>query len=126
MEEMGAREQAVCEFAKEQGFTVAVTGPVDLICDGQTKLKAANGHELLSQVTGTGCSATTAIAAFLAVAQDRPLEATACALSAFGLAAELAAKKSAGPGTFVPQLLDALAALDQQAILDGSRIMEAS
>ena len=74
-----------CVNAKEQGFTVAVTGPVDLICDGQTKLKAANGHELLSQVTGTGCSATTAIAAFLAVAQDRPLEATACALSAFGL-----------------------------------------
>ena len=126
MEEMGPREQAIQDFARQEGFTVAVTGPVDLICDGQTKLKVANGHEILSQVTGTGCSATTAIAAFLAVAKDRPLAATACGLSAFGLAAELAAAKSTGPGTFVPQLLDALASLDEQAILAGARIMEVS
>jgi len=125
MEGMGSREKVIQDFARAQDLTVAVTGPVDLVCDGKTRLKVANGHELLSRVTGTGCSATTAIAVFLAVAKDRPLQASACALSAFGLAAELAAAKSAGPGTFVPQLLDALAALDEKAILEGARIMEA-
>jgi len=126
MEEMGERDQAVQEFAREQDFCVAVTGPADLVCDGKRMLRVSNGHPILSQVTGTGCSATTAIAAFLAVAKERPLEATASALSAFGLAAELAAGKSGGPGTFVPQLLDSLAALDEPAILAGAKIEEAS
>jgi hydroxyethylthiazole kinase len=126
MEDMGERDEAVATFAKDRGFTVAVTGEVDLVCDGQRKLRVKNGHPMLGRVTGTGCSATTVIAAFVAAVKDRPLEATACALAAFGLAAEQAAGKSAGPGTFVPQLLDALAALDEKAVLDGVKIEEST
>jgi hydroxyethylthiazole kinase len=126
MEDMGERDEAVAAFAQDRGFTVAVTGEVDLVCDGQKKLRVKNGHPLLSRVTGTGCSATTVIAAFVAAAKDRPLEATACALAAFGLAAEQAAGKAAGPGTFVAHLLDALAALDEKAVLDGVKIEESA
>ena len=86
----------------------------------------SNGHPILGQVTGTGCAATTVIAAFLAVSEGAHLEATVCALAAMGLAAEFAAQKSAGPGTFVPHLLDALAALDAKALKKGVKIEEVS
>jgi hydroxyethylthiazole kinase len=52
----------------------------------------------------TGC--------FLAVARDRPLEAAAGALAAFGVAAEDAAVDAKGPGSFHVGIYDALAALE--------------
>jgi hydroxyethylthiazole kinase len=58
----------------------------------------------------TGC--------FLAVNADRPLEAAAEALVAFGVAGEDAAVGAKGPGSFHANLYDALAGLDP-ATLDG-------
>jgi hydroxyethylthiazole kinase len=40
----------------------------------------------------------------------------------FGLAGEVAARRAAGPGTFVPHLLDALAGLDEAAVTSGARV----
>jgi hydroxyethylthiazole kinase len=40
---------------------------------------------------------------------------------AFGIAGEIAAEKSAGPGTFRANLLDAVAALDADAIRGRAR-----
>jgi hydroxyethylthiazole kinase len=40
---------------------------------------------------------------------------------AFGVAGELAAERSAGPGTFRTQLIDAVAALDEATILARAR-----
>jgi len=126
MEDVGERDLVVSSFARGQKCVVAVTGPVDLITDGERMVKVSNGHPILGRVTGTGCAATTVIAAFLAVSEGDHLEATACGLAAMGLAAEVAAEKSAGPGTFVPQLLDALAALDAKALKKGAKIEEVS
>jgi len=66
-----------------------------------------NGHEMMSRVTGTGCTATVIIGAFLAVCPD-PLEAATTGLSYFGLAGEKAAAQAVGPGSFQIALLDAL------------------
>jgi hydroxyethylthiazole kinase len=126
LEDVGERDAVIAEFARRQKTVVAVTGPVDVITDGVRVVKVSNGHPILGQVTGTGCAATTVIAAFLAVSGGEHLEATVCALAAMGLAAEVAAEKSAGPGTFVPQLLDALAALDAKALKKGVKIEEVS
>lgn len=126
MEDVGERDAVISGFARKQKCVVAVTGPVDVITDGVRVVKVSNGHPIMGQVTGTGCAATTAIAAFLAVSGGDHLEAAACALAAMGLAAEVAARKSAGPGTFVPQLLDALADLDAGALRKGVRIEEVS
>jgi len=114
----------VAEWAARRGLVAAVTGPVDLVTDGRRRLRVENGHPILGRVTGTGCSATTAVACFAAVARDDPAAAAAAGLAAFGLAAEHAAVRAAGPGTFVPHLLDALAALDEAACLAGVRIGE--
>ena len=104
--------------ANTLGTVVAVTGPVDHVSDGRRTLAVANGHELLSSVTGTGCMATAMTGCFLAAKREQPLEAAAEALAAYGVAAEDAAREARGPGTFHAGLYDALAGLDP-ATLDG-------
>lgn len=124
MERLGEREDAVATLARERGLVAAVTGPVDLVTDGRRSVRVHNGHPLLGRVTGTGCSATTAVAAFLASSPSEPLAASACALAAFGVAAETAAEGARGPGTFVPRLLDALEGLDAATLLQRVRMEE--
>ncbi len=94
------------------GCVVSVTGPVDRVSDGENGLRIANGHELLGMVTGTGCMSTAMTGCFLAAKPEAPLEAAAEALAAFGVAAEAAAKKAGGPGSFHAALYDALFNLD--------------
>jgi hydroxyethylthiazole kinase len=99
--------EAARNLADELHTTLAITGPVDLITDGNRVLRVSNGHPLMGYVTGTGCTATATIGAFLAVDND-PLSATATALAYFGLAGEVAAETASAPGTFMIQMLDAL------------------
>jgi len=104
------------------GLVASVTGPVDHVSDGDRVLAIANGHELLSAVTGTGCMSSAITGCFLAVAEDRPLEAAAAALAAFGVAAEDAARDAKGPGSFHVGLYDALAALEPETLDARARI----
>lgn len=94
-------------LAIELGSTLAITGPVDLVTDGNREFRVSNGHALMGYVTGTGCAATTTIGAFLAVDED-PVTATTTALALFGLAGEIAAQTAKAPGNFWIAMLDAL------------------
>src|SRR2546430_4758588 len=98
--------------ARSLGLVASVTGAVDHVSDGDRVLAVSNGHELLAAVSGTGCMSSAITGCFLAVARDRPLEAAAAALAAFGVAAEDAARDAKGPGSFHVGLYDALAALE--------------
>lgn len=108
-------------LATELGTTLAITGPVDLVTDGNRACRVSNGHELMGYVTGMGCTATAIIGAFLAVDSDA-LGATATALSYFGLAGEKGAAHSNGPGAFQMALLDALFDIDERALREGAKI----
>ena len=99
--------EAAKMVAKDLDSVVAITGPVDVITDGETVIRCYNGHPLLAFVTGTGCAATAAIAAFNSITSDS-LEAAAAGLAFFGLAGELAGAKANSPGSFMMSLLDAL------------------
>jgi len=110
--------------AAELGCVAAVTGPVDHVSDGERVLAVANGHELLGTVSGTGCMATAITGCFLAVVSDRPLEAAAEALVAFGVAGEDAARDAKGPGTFHAGLYDALYNLASDAIDSRAKVDE--
>jgi hydroxyethylthiazole kinase len=99
-----------------------VTGPIDQLSDGDRVLAVANGHELLAVVTGTGCMSSAITGCFLAVAAERPLEAAAAALAAFGIAGEDAARDAKGPGSFHVGLYDALAALEPETLDARARI----
>lgn len=112
---------AAQQLAGELHSTLAITGPVDLVTDGKRILRVHNGHEMMSRVTGTGCTATALIGAFLAVDPDA-LGAAATALAYFGLAGEKAAETAAAPGSFQTALLDALFTIDPEALEKGARI----
>jgi len=75
----------------------------------------------MSSVTGTGCTATAIIGAFLAVCQN-PLEAATTGLSYFGLAGEKAAVRASGPGSFQIALLDALHEMKEEELRAGAKI----
>ena len=110
--------------ARRLGVVASVTGPVDHVSDGERVLAVANGHELLSTVTGTGCMSSALTGCFLAAKPDEPLEAAAEALAAFGVAAEDAAAGAGGPGTFHARLYDALHALDPDTLDGRTRIRQ--
>ncbi len=87
--------------------TVAVTGPVDYVSDGNRLVLCRNGHEMMSLISGSGCVVSALTALFCAVEKDSVV-AAACALAYAGAAGEKAAGKSAGPGSFQVNWLDAL------------------
>ena len=108
-------------LARELNAVLAITGPVDLVTDGRRMARVANGHFLMGCVTGTGCTATAAIGAFMAVDPD-PLGAAATALAYFGLAGEVAAQTASAPGTFMIRMLDALYTITPEQLREGCKI----
>ena len=115
--------KAATVLAQELNTTLAITGPVDLITDGKRVIRVANGHPLMGYVTGTGCTATVAIGAFLAVDTD-PVSATATALAYFGLAGEVAGQNATAPGSFMIQMIDALYTITPEDLKKGCKIEE--
>ena len=108
------------ELARELDTTLAITGPVDLITDGKRVIRVANGHPLMGYVTGTGCTATAIIGAFLAV-DPEPVSAAATALAFFGLAGEVAGYSAAAPGSFMIKMLDALFTIKPEELQSGCK-----
>lgn len=109
-------------LAGELKTTLAITGPVDVVTDGENVIQVQNGHPLMSRITGTGCAATVSIAAFLAVDKN-PLYAAATALAFFGLAGEVAGTKAAAPGSFMIELLNALYTVTPEYLKAGAKII---
>ena len=93
-----------------------------MLSDGSRVLGVDNGHRWLTTVTGTGCMASAAIAAFAAVEPD-PLLAAAAGLAALGLAAERDAPDARGPASFKVALLDALYGLTPEDLAAGAQVV---
>ena len=106
---------AAKRLALATSAVVAATGAVDYISDGTRLAGIANGDIMLTRVTGTGCSATALIGAFLGAGLP-PFEAAAAGLATIGIAADLAIVGAKGPGSFAVALIDALAGLDDATI----------
>ncbi|CAN7659153.1 hydroxyethylthiazole kinase [Bosea sp. LjRoot237] len=108
-----ATEMAALAFdlAAAQGITRVTTGKVDRIENAEANFSVAHGHPLMTRVTGIGCAAGALIAACCAVEADKAV-AAAAALTAYGIAGEIAAERCRGPGSFEAELIDAVAAMD--------------
>jgi hydroxyethylthiazole kinase len=89
------------------GCVVSVSGPVDLIVEGDSMARVANGHPMMPRVTGLGCTASAITGAFAAV-NPSPFKAAVHAMAVMGIAGEMAADRSAGTGSFQMNFLDAL------------------
>jgi hydroxyethylthiazole kinase len=121
VEEVKEPEEVAKTLARQYGVTTAITGPRDIISDGQRVVAVDNGHPMLKTITGTGCAATTMIAAFAAVERDYVL-AAAAGLACYGLAAELAVAEARGPATFKVALFDAIYNLSAEQIIRGAKV----
>jgi hydroxyethylthiazole kinase len=108
-------------LAVRRQATVVITGKVDLVADDRGIFRVKNGDALMTSVVGTGCMAASVIGAFAAVESDYR-QAAAGALACYGIAAELAAKKSRGPASFKAALFDCLYNLDQPTVEKMQRI----
>ncbi len=116
-----ADDLAVRDHAVRSISTLAVTGEVDIVTDGKRLVRVANGHPLMDRVTAMGCAGIAVATAFRAVEPD-PVIAGASALVVLGVAGEVAAASAGGPGSFAIEILDALHALDDEAILERAKI----
>lgn len=106
---------APARLAKSHGAIVALTGRVDIVADGARRVTIANGDPLMGQVTAMGCAGSALVCAALAVERD-PWLATIAALTAFGIAGEVAARDADGPGSFAVGIIDALHNLDNATL----------
>jgi hydroxyethylthiazole kinase len=103
--------EAAGELARRTTGVVAVSGPVDVVTDGERVVRIGGGSPLLTRTTGAGCALGAVVAAYVAVAGDL-LTGTVAAHAHVALAAEAAAAVADGPGTFAIRWLDALDAVD--------------
>jgi hydroxyethylthiazole kinase len=106
---MDAARALVARF----GCVVSVSGEVDVIVGQSATGRVRNGHPLMGRVTGMGCTASALTAAFAAV-ESSSFDAAVGAMVVNGVAGEIAAERSAGPGSFQMQFLDALYSLDAE------------
>jgi len=97
------------------GCVVSVSGPVDLIVEGNAVVWISNGHSMMARVTGMGCTASAITGAFAAV-NPQTLKAAAHAMAVMGIAGEMAAEHSAGPGSFQMHFLDTLSGIQESDI----------
>lgn len=108
-------------LARELGTVIAITGQRDLVTDGTSLWRVANGHVLMGFVTGMGCAATAMMGAFLAVQPD-PVKAAVGGLCFLGLAGQRAAQASRGPGSFRAAFTDELMAIKPAELTEGALI----
>ena len=106
---------AVRSLAAARGCVVAATGERDYVSDGAVTLELSNGTGLLERVSGTGCMVSSVVGCY-AGACGADVWSVAAAISAFNVAAEVAAGRCSGPGTFKPALLDAIDSLDGRTL----------
>lgn len=113
--------------AKKYGCVAAITGAVDVISDGERELSIANGHPMLSALTGTGCMCSSLIGSFCGIARQDPLMASAGALLTMGIAGELAYEKAGavGNGSFRVALHDAVSRMDGKTLKERAKLYEA-
>ncbi|WP_020600449.1 hydroxyethylthiazole kinase [Spirosoma panaciterrae] len=89
------------------GSVVVISGEIDYIIHGDRTAKIANGHPLMTKVTGMGCTATALTGAFAAV-NTNYFQAATHAMAVMGVAGELAVAKNPAPGSLQVNFLDAL------------------
>lgn len=117
----GAEEPAHAELSRRWNTTLAITDKVDLVSSPHRATGVANGHELMSRITASGCALGAVMAAFAAV-EDEPHLAAVAALACYGVAGEIGGRAAKGPGSFQVAFLDALHALTPDAVASGTRL----
>ena len=94
-------------LAARSGAIVVISGETDYVTDGSKVELIANGSPLMPRVTAMGCTASSMVGAFAAVNPDL-FEASLNAMALMGVAGEIAARNSSGPGSLLTNFVDTL------------------
>jgi len=116
-------EAVAQSLSKRLGCVVAITGPVDIIAQGDAVRHIENGHPLLASVTGTGCMSTALTGCCCGVAN--PFIGAIAGIAVMGVAGEIAQqslKENEGLGTFRVRLIDAIGNMTTQIIQKYAKI----
>lgn len=111
-------------FSEKTGSVLAVTGTIDLVCDGKTCYVIRNGRKEMGKVTGTGCMLSGMTAAFLAANPGKELEAAAAAVCTMGLAGEIGwsrMQEGDGNATYRNKIIDAIYNMDGETLNKGAK-----
>lgn len=111
-------------FAEKYHTIVAITGAIDIVADGHKAYCIRNGHPMMSSVTGTGCQLSAMTAAFVTANPEHPLEAAAAAVTAMGLAGEIAHQRLSeldGNSSYRNYIIDAIYHLTPAQLESGAK-----
>lgn len=91
----------------EYGSLVAVSGKSDAIVSADAIVRVEGGSDMLTRITGAGCSLGALAGAFASVARTQ-LDGLVAVHALYAAASEIAAERARGTGTFQMEFLDAL------------------
>ena len=114
--------QLIKNIAQKLKTTIAVSGPIDIISNGEKTYYIRNGDKMMSQITGTGCMLGCLMASYSAI--TNPLEAAITATITLGIAGEISAEKSKVTGTFRTNLINELSTMNPEKIKKYGKISE--
>lgn len=125
-ENLRSSAQFACRLAAKTGAIVAITGAIDIVADAHAAYAIRNGSSIMGRITGAGCMLSCLVAAFIVASEEEArLEAAVAAVSAMGLAGQLAAARMSsedGNGSFRNYVLDALYHLTGEGLEQGALV----
>ena len=104
---------AACHLLETYQCNVVISGSTDVVITPEDQIQLNNGHAMMPHVTGMGCSLSALTGAFAAVGEETGLAAVAI----LGVAGEIAAAQSKGPGSLQLNILDALYQMDEKTLI---------
>ncbi|MEC8080230.1 MAG: hydroxyethylthiazole kinase [Pseudomonadota bacterium] len=104
--------EAAKQLVEQYQAQVVISGATDYVVSDEGTFALNNGHPMMTQVTGTGCSLSAITGAFAAIGETSGLAAAAV----MGVAGEIAAEQANGPGSLQVALLDTLYNLDADTL----------
>lgn len=114
---MAAARSLVAQYQS----TLVISGATDIILSSKGCSQIHNGSQVMTQVTGMGCTASALTGACIAVTDDSHLAAVT-AMAIMGVCGEIAQQHSTGPGSFQVAFLDALYRLTAEQLSTMLRI----
>ncbi len=115
----------VRSVAEKTSAIIAVTGAIDIVSDGARAFVIKNGSPLMGKITGAGCMLSCLSGAYLCANTSSMLEATVAAVSAMGVAGEIAEARMGvqdGNGSYRTYLLDALFNMSSSTLEEHAKI----
>lgn len=112
------------DLARKSGAVVVLSGDRDIVTDGETSYRVANGHPMMRTVTGAGCQLSSLVGAYVASNPENPLRAALAAVCAMGYCGELAYDRLGpldGNASYRNYMIDALFHLRGEELERGAK-----